>query len=524
MEGDITHLLVICLEATCDSGQVPDCSTFAREIVEFALLVVEAGTLETVREFHKYVRPVQHTRLKEFSISLTGIQQETVDAAQPFPQVWEQVSAFLQELRTIINPYNPLVVTCGDWDLRTMYINQIAMSRITTLVPEFQRWCNIEYLFERAYHVKTLGLADVLRRLSLPLVGRPHSAIDNARNVAAIVRTIKRDGHRIQVTGSLNETNDGPSQSPPNSATTGSSQPSTPRHKQQNPPKSQLKKKEGPPPPNYGEVIDIGCNLTNKAFHKLLPDTLYRAFNTGVSHIILTGTSVKASRDAIEMVRKWKGSEGIPTLACTVGVHPHDSGRAIQDGGCVAELRDLIQENRDIVVAVGECGLDFDRMFSTVEEQETLFIHQLKLAQEFTLPLFLHTRGAHSRFLQLLATEYTQRPCRGVVHCYTDEDVDRMKSYVELGLYIGFTGWICDLRPGRGGNMQEIVKRVPSDRYMVETDAPFLMPRNKPGRNGSGTCEPHDIVYVVERVAEWRNMDPHQIARESTTNAKTLFF
>ena len=92
-----------------------------------------------------------------------------------------------------------------------------------------------------------------------------------------------------------------------------------------------------------------------------------------------------------------------------------------------------------MVVAVGECGLDFDRMFSTELEQETLFVHQLKLAQEFDLPLFLHTRGAHSRFLHLLETEYTQRPCRGVVHCYTDEDVNRMRSYIDLGLNIGFT-------------------------------------------------------------------------------------
>jgi TatD DNase family protein len=160
-------------------------------------------------------------------------------------------------------------------------------------------------------------------------------------------------------------------------------------------------------------------------------------------------------------------------------------------------------------------------MYSTVSDQEAAFKFQLELATEFSLPLFLHCRGASTRFLNILSTTFMGQPVRGVVHCYTEEDLPLLREYVGLGLYVGFMGWICD--PRRGLGMEGVVRAVPSDRYMVETDAPFLAPRNRPGASGSRTCEPQDVVWVVKRIAEWRGQEPEIIAKDSTENARRLF-
>ncbi|TPX33912.1 hypothetical protein SmJEL517_g03384 [Synchytrium microbalum] len=559
MDSRYSHCIVLDFEATCDESKAFSPS----EIIEFPLVVLSTDTLETVQEFHSYIKPTRNPTLTPFCTNLTGILQKTVDSAQPFEQVWENVLQFLTDLSTTTTSYNPLVITCGDWDLKSMLPLQLSLCGIKSVPAEFSQWCNIKHIYERAYGGKAMGMDNMLSKLNLPLVGRHHSGIDDARNIASIVKKVIRDGHVVDVTfkprgvgkdaaavkngifnsvstpssssgmastgrswSSVASTNVTATSSETQSTSVSTSQPSAskPPSKQpnNNTPKKQPRKKEpAPEPPSYGSVVDIGANLTHKSLKSMIPDTLYRAAAVGVSHIILTGTSVKGSREAAALVRQWKGTKGVPDLSCTVGVHPHDAGRAVEEGEYVTELRRIVEENRDIVVAIGECGLDYDRMFSTVGDQDTLFKYQLELAQDFDLPLFLHTRSAHTRFENMLK-EHAPRPARGVVHCYTDEHVDRMHEYVGLGLHIGFTGWICDSRPGRGDNMEDVVKAVPSDRYLVETDAPFLLPRNKPGKN-SGTCEPHDIVWVVERLAEWRGTTPEGVAAETTANAEALF-
>ncbi|KAI8839101.1 metal-dependent hydrolase [Chytriomyces cf. hyalinus JEL632] len=279
-------------------------------------------------------------------------------------------------------------------------------------------------------------------------------------------------------------------------------------------------------------MIDIGANLTHKTFSKNMPDILKNAHTANVRHIIITGTSVEASRSAIELCRRHNATnldDKFPVLKCTVGIHPHDASRAMKNPKTNFEaLEKLITENRDIVVAVGECGLDYDRQFSSHEDQVHVFTQQAMLARRLDMPLFLHERAAHDAFMQVVrdvnqttGSGETVRKLRGVVHCFTGETVEVLNAYLEEGFYLGITGWVTDERPERGAGLARLVNKIPLDRLMVETDAPFLMPRNiKPSPK---ICEPALVGHVVKRLAELYNIDGSEVADCTTRNAVKLF-
>ena len=205
-------------------------------------------------------------------------------------------------------------------------------------------------------------------------------------------------------------------------------------------------------------MIDIGANLAHKRFVHDLQDVLDRSRAANVKKIVITGTSIPSSIRAIQLAK-----QNPQFLYATVGIHPHDAKHFNETS--LVEMKKLIVANIEQVRAIGECGLDFDRNFSTPEAQIAAFRCQLELACELRLPVFLHERSAHEAFVAILE-EYRPRLGAAVVHCFTGTESE-LKKYVQLDLHIGITGWICDER--RGQDLQKIVPLIPWNRLMIET-------------------------------------------------------
>jgi TatD DNase family protein len=195
-------------------------------------------------------------------------------------------------------------------------------------------------------------------------------------------------------------------------------------------------------------------------------------------------------------------------------VHPHDSKHCTED--TIARLRELAALEE--VVAVGECGLDFNRNYSPHPDQEKWFAAQVALAEELQMPLFLHERDARQRFCEILKA--TRKTTPAVVHCFTGSG-DDLRAYLDMDLYIGITGWICDER--RGFHLRELIRNVPPNRLMIETDAPYLMPRSMPKRPRDGRNEPAFLPYVVQAVAEALGQPVAEVAEHTTRTAREFF-
>jgi len=255
------------------------------------------------------------------------------------------------------------------------------------------------------------------------------------------------------------------------------------------------------------DLVDIGVNLSHRQFGSDRDAVIGRARDAGVRRMIVTGTSVEATHAAVELARGRPG-----TLFATSGIHPHDASRATP--AALGEIADLARAPE--VRAIGECGLDFDRDFSPRPAQEAAFEAQLELAVERKLPVFLHERAAHDRFVAILA-KFRPRLSAAVVHCFTG-GARELDAYLALDLHIGITGWICDERRGTG--LRPLMARIPADRLMLETDAPFLTP---PVEKKSRRNEPAFLTHVLETVARAAGRPPEQVAAE-TTRAAELFF
>ena len=256
------------------------------------------------------------------------------------------------------------------------------------------------------------------------------------------------------------------------------------------------------------DLVDIGINLSHRQFGSDREAVIARARAAGVRRMLVTGTSVASTRAAIALARETPG-----ILFATAGIHPHDASAATP--AALGELAALARSPE--VRAVGECGLDFDRDFSPRPAQEAAFEAQLDLAAELRKPLFLHERAAHDRFLAILSRV---RPRLGpaVVHCFTGVGRE-LDAYLALDLHVGITGWICDDR--RGAALRPLIARIPADRLMIETDAPFLLP---PAAKASGRRnEPAFLVHVLEAVARAAGRPVGQVAAETTRTAERFF-
>ena len=257
------------------------------------------------------------------------------------------------------------------------------------------------------------------------------------------------------------------------------------------------------------DLIDIGANLVHASFREDLREVLLRAQHAGVTTIVVTGTSVEGSRDAQALCASHAG------LYSTAGVHPH--GAAHCDAATIAALRALLAQPK--VVAVGECGLDFNRNYSPHPDQEKWFVAQLELACEVGKPLFLHSRDAHPRFADIVRG-YRERMPAAVAHCFTGEE-EELRAYLDLDLYIGITGWICDER--RGQHLHALVRKIPADRLMLETDAPYLTPRSLRPQPKSRRNEPAFLPHILATVAAALDEPAAAVAQRTANNARRFF-
>ena len=257
-------------------------------------------------------------------------------------------------------------------------------------------------------------------------------------------------------------------------------------------------------------LIDIGVNLTHESFRRDFDAVLERARKAGVERMIVTGASRDGSEHALELAREHPG-----TLWATAGVHPHHAG----DYGTQTDtlLRQLAQEPE--VAAVGETGLDYYRDLSPRPAQRAAFEKQLAIAVDLGMPLFLHQRDAHQDFLALLKAARDRVP-DAVVHCFTDSR-KALFDYLDLDCHIGITGWICDER--RGLHLRELVREIPANRLLLETDAPYLLPRDIRPAPSDRRNEPMYLAHVCEVVAGLRGETAEATAAQTTANARAFF-
>jgi TatD DNase family protein len=261
------------------------------------------------------------------------------------------------------------------------------------------------------------------------------------------------------------------------------------------------------------QLIDIGVNLTNSAFDEQHVALVERAVAAGVVQMVITGTSEEGSEQAIELAERLDPEA--KRLFSTAGVHPHDAKAWNSDTR--RRIDALLRHSR--VRAVGECGLDFNRDFSPRPQQEKALEEQLALAVEHQLPVFLHEREAVTRLLPIL-TEWRDRLGHAVVHCFT-ADRDALFAYLDLDLHIGITGWICDER--RGGHLHSLVGSIPRGRLMLESDAPWLLPRTLRPKPKNGRNEPAYLLEVLKEVARHRNEPDTELAAHTTACARAFF-
>lgn len=261
-------------------------------------------------------------------------------------------------------------------------------------------------------------------------------------------------------------------------------------------------------------LIDIGVNLTNKRFDKDRTDIITRAKLQGVTALLVTGTSVEESQQALSLCQYYQ-QQFPKTLFATAGVHPHDADAVCDD--YLTQLTQLASHSE--VKAIGECGLDFNRNFSVPKQQLKVFKEQINLASQLDMPLFLHQRDAFEPWFSALKPFIDKIPAM-VAHCFTGNKHE-LEQCVSAGMYIGITGWLCDER--RGQELRDIVNIIPLEQLLIETDAPYLTPRTIRPKPKSSRNEPSYLPYVVEQLAKLTAIDPKEIACQTRLNTKKIF-
>lgn len=251
---------------------------------------------------------------------------------------------------------------------------------------------------------------------------------------------------------------------------------------------------------------DIGLNLFSRQF----PDPeriLKNARDAGVT-CILTGSDPEENEKIHTFTKTHTGVFG------TAGIHPHNADEAREED--FRRIREILRDNPR-VVAVGECGLDYNRMFSKKENQISCLKRHMDLAEELGKPLFLHERDASEDLMRLF--EDRKDLCqRAVVHCFTG-DWDTLRGYIAMGFMIGITGWICDDR--RAEALRDAVAALPNDRFMIETDAPYLTPKNIPGL--SRVNVPENIRYVAKDLAYYMSLSQKELEECARQNTRRFF-
>ena len=253
------------------------------------------------------------------------------------------------------------------------------------------------------------------------------------------------------------------------------------------------------------QYYDIGLNLFCKQFPD--PEQIIRNAEDAGVKCILTGSDMDENRKVAKFVQTHE-------VYGTCGIHPHNADRARRED--FDEMERILTGNPR-VAAVGECGLDYDRMFSTKENQIRCLEKHIVLAEKLEMPMFLHERSASADFVKRFQA-HPEVCRRSVVHCFTGTRQE-LETYLDMGFSVGITGWICDER--RAADLRNAVKVLPLERVLIETDAPYLTPRNVKGL--SRTNVPENVKYVAETLAQYMGVSADALTAAAKTNTERVF-
>ena len=260
---------------------------------------------------------------------------------------------------------------------------------------------------------------------------------------------------------------------------------------------------------NPQPLIDIGANLLDKNLYQNIDSIIQKSKSNNVEKIIITSSHINDTKEAIKLIHKEPNM-----FYTTVGFHPHNA----------KDYKDHYYDEMDNmcnlpeVKAIGECGLDYRRNYSSPIDQIYCFRKHLDLACNNNLPMFLHEREAHDDFLILLK-EYIHKIENVVVHCFTGSKQE-LENYLDLGCYIGITGWITD--PKRGYHLHDIIKYIPSDKLMIETDSPYLLPFDYSITNKKYN-EPSNLIYIMDAISKILKKDKKVLSSEIYNNTYDFF-
>ena len=265
--------------------------------------------------------------------------------------------------------------------------------------------------------------------------------------------------------------------------------------------------------------IDGGVNLTHRNLNNRIDKIVQDAIAYNCRRFIVISHSVPDCKKVISLTRSLnKNSNNRFKVYCTLGVQPHDAERTLKDSNWVTELEKLIIDNKDIVVAVGKCGLDYERtMLAPLEAQKEVFAKQLELAKKHNLPLFLHERNAQDDFLDML--DSSDKNHKGVIHCFTGNE-ESAGRYVQHNLFFGITGRICDDAQNED-LVKSVINVIPEDKLIISTDAPYMTPKDlkkRPYYNG-----PQFIPHICARIAYVKGMRRNELSTIVMQNMKNLF-
>ena len=256
-------------------------------------------------------------------------------------------------------------------------------------------------------------------------------------------------------------------------------------------------------------LIDIGANLLDKKLYQNIDSIIQKSRSNNVEKIIITSSHINDTKEAIKLIHKEPN-----IFYTTVGFHPHNAKEYSQE--LFSEIKSLLQYKE--VKSIGETGLDFYRNFSSPKDQQISFEAHLELSIEKNIPLFLHERDAHERFTEITSSYIEDLP-KSVVHCFTGNKKS-LQKYIDMGFYIGITGWLCDER--RGKHLEELIPLIPLDKLMIETDAPYLLPRDM-GLDNSTRNEPKYLKHIAKKVSGLRKESEELILSAIYMNSIDFF-
>ena len=258
------------------------------------------------------------------------------------------------------------------------------------------------------------------------------------------------------------------------------------------------------------EFFDIACNLTHESIMQNIDDVISEAKLVNVNKLGLISAELEDFSKIATLVKTYPNE-----LAPTYGVHPHHASQL--NGFTKNEFLHLVSKYNPNVI--GEIGLDYFRNISTPEEQMHAFEIQLQTAIDLELPVFLHQRDSHDDFLKILRNYHSELSSL-VVHCFTGTQRE-LDEYLELGSYIGLTGWICDER--RNKELRASIKNIPLEKLMIETDAPYLIPRNLKPRPSKNINLPKYLPHIAAEISSLTDYSIVEIATQTYNNAIKFF-